>query len=86
MGVLAAFAGKILHGTPLIADGTEGINGLILSNCMHLSSWLKQPVTLPIDEDLYLEELNKRRAASKQKKNVVEVTFTTEDTYGSKKS
>lgn len=86
MGVLAAFAGKILHGTPLIADGTEGINGLILSNCIHLSSWLKQPVTLPIDEDLYLEELNKRRAASKQKKNVVEVTFTTEDTYGSKKS
>ena len=72
--------------TPLIADGTEGINGLTLSNCMHLSSWLKQPVILPIDEDLYLKELNKRRATSKQKENVVEVTFTTEDTYGSKKS
>lgn len=84
-GVLRAFAGRILHGTPLVADGTEGINGLTLSNAMHLSSWLKRPVEIPFDEDLFLSELNKLRASSKKKNNVEEVTFTTEDSYGSKK-
>jgi predicted dehydrogenase len=67
-GVLKAFAGRILHGTPLIADGKEGINGLTLSNAMHLSSWLDKTVGIPLDEDLFLEELNKRRSASKVKK------------------
>ena len=53
VGVLRAFAGKILHGTDLIANGEEGINGLTLSNAMHLSSWLGKEVTIPFDEDLY---------------------------------
>lgn len=82
-GVLNAFAGKILYGTPLVAEGAEGINGLTLSNAMHLSSWLGKPVKLPFDEDLFLTELNKRRATSKLKKNVKEVTFDTGSTYGS---
>jgi hypothetical protein len=67
VGVMKAFAGKILRGEPLIAEGTEGINGLMLSNAMHLSSWLGKPVDLPIDEDLFLAELNKRRALTKPK-------------------
>jgi predicted dehydrogenase len=66
-GVLKAFAGRILRGTPLVAEGKEGINGLTLSNAMHLSSWLDKTVTLPIDEGLFLEELNKRRALTKKK-------------------
>jgi predicted dehydrogenase len=66
-GVLNAFAGKILHGTPLIADGTEGINGLTLSNAMHLSSWTGKTIALPFDEDLFLSELNKRRESSVKK-------------------
>ncbi|MDI9520904.1 MAG: Gfo/Idh/MocA family oxidoreductase [Bacillota bacterium] len=66
-GVMRAFAAHILHGAPLLADGREGINGLTLSNAMHLSSWLKQPVTLPMDEQLFLDELNKRRAVSRHK-------------------
>ena len=60
-GVLKAFAGRILHGTPLVADGREGIHGLTLSNAMHLSSWLDKTVSLPLDEDLFFAELNKRR-------------------------
>ena len=64
-GVLNAFAGRILHGTPLIADGREGINGLTISNAMHLSSWLGKPVTLPFDEDLFYDELMKRAATSR---------------------
>jgi predicted dehydrogenase len=68
IGVLKAFAGKIVHGSPLVADGKEGINGLTLSNAMHLSSWLDTTVKIPFDEDLFLAELNKRRAGSKLKK------------------
>ncbi|MGB8455243.1 MAG: Gfo/Idh/MocA family oxidoreductase [Anaerocolumna sp.] len=82
-GVLNAFAGKVLHGTPLVAEGVEGINGLTLSNAMHLSSWLAKPVELPFDEELYLDELNMRRAASKHKKNVNEVIYNTDSSYGS---
>ena len=81
VGVLNAFAGRILHGTPLVAEGKEGINGLTLSNAMHLSSWLGKTVELPLDEDLFLEELNKKRQNSKKKDTVVETTFDTAGTY-----
>jgi len=80
VGVLKAFAGRILHGTPLIAEGLEGINGLTLSNAMHLSSWLKKEVEIPFDEDLFLEELNKRRSES-GKKEGTGVVFNTEGSY-----
>lgn len=86
MGVLRAFAGAILRGEPLIAGGEEGINGLTLSNAMHLSSWLKRPVEIPFDEELFLEELNKKRAASRKKEYVKEMTFSTKGTYGSEKA
>lgn len=80
VGVLKAFAGRILHGTPLIAEGVEGINGLTLSNAMHLSSWLKKEVEIPFDEDLFLEELNKRRSESRKKEGTG-VVFNTEGSY-----
>lgn len=80
VGVLKAFASRILHGTPLIAEGVEGINGLTLSNAMHLSSWLKKEVEIPFDEDLFLEELNKRRSESRKKEGTG-VVFNTEGSY-----
>jgi predicted dehydrogenase len=67
IGVLKAFAGRILRGAPLVAEGQEGINGLTLSNAMHLSSWLDTTVKLPMDEELFLAELTKRRALSPRK-------------------
>ena len=60
-GILRNFAARILRGEPLIAEGTEGINGLIISNAMHLSSWLDKTIDIPFDEDMFLKELNKRR-------------------------
>ena len=63
-GVLRAFVDHILNGGPLVAEGAEGINSLMLSNAMYLSSWTGETVELPIDEDRFLEELNKRRKAS----------------------
>ncbi len=73
-GVINAWADAILMGTPLIADGREGINGLTLSNAMHLSSFLGKPVDLPFDHDVYYEELMKRVKTSRRKTNVASGT------------
>jgi len=69
-GVINAWADAILMGTPLVADGREGINGLTLSNAMHLSSFLGKPVDLPFDHEVYYEELMKRVKTSRRKTNV----------------
>ncbi len=68
MGVFKAFAANILHGTPLVADGREGINGLTLSNAMHLSAFTNSEIELAsFDHDLFQEELMKRVATSRRK-------------------
>lgn len=58
--VMENFAMHILEGTPLLAPGADGINGVNLANAILLSSWLGKEVENPVDPDLYLEELNKR--------------------------
>ncbi len=80
-GVLNAFAKSILEGTPLLANGEEGINGLTLSNAMHLSAFTGKPVTLPMDEELYYEELMKRVKTSRRKEHVNAVVADTKGTY-----
>lgn len=74
------FVNNILFGEKLLAPATDGIYGLSISNAIHLSSWLERWVDLPIDEDLFLEELNKRIATSKDKE-VEEKVLNTENTY-----
>ena len=81
-GVLRAFAQHILTGAPLVAPGEEGINGLMISNAMHLSSWTGETVSLPIDEERFLAELNKRRENSRLKTGG-SVTLDTAGTYNS---
>ena len=81
VGVLNAWGSAILRGTPLVADGSEGINGLMLSNAMHLSSFLGRAVSLPIDEDLFYEELMKRVAVSRRKSTGADVFADTSGTY-----
>ena len=67
VGVLNAFAGAVLDGTPLIADGREGIRGLTLSNAMHLSAFLGRPVEIPFDEQEFYDLLMARVATSRRK-------------------
>ena len=55
--VFNRFASHILRGEPLIADGREGINSLLISNAIHLSSWLGKPVSIPFDEELFKQML-----------------------------
>ena len=80
VGVMNKFAAAILRGEDLVAHGAEGINGLMLSNAMHLSSWTGKSVELPIDEKFFLEELNKKRATSKLKEEKA-IIFHTDGSY-----
>ena len=63
-GILQNFTDVILHGGKLLAPGEEGINGLTISNAIHLSDWTNDWVELPIDADRYLELLNEKRKKS----------------------
>ena len=63
---------NILFKEPLIAEATEGIKSLTISNSIYLSTWINAPVCLPIDKDLFLSELNKRRETSRLKDGIVD--------------
>ncbi len=84
VGVMNAFAARILRGEPLVADGREGINGLSLSNAMHLSCWQNREVTLPLsheDEVAFKDELMARVKTSRRKENVSSVIADTSSSY-----
>lgn len=59
-GVLENFAQAVLHGTPLLAPGSDGMKGVRLANAIHLSSWTGAEVSLDFDEDEFLGMLNER--------------------------
>ena len=39
LGIFRNFTAAILDGTPLLAPGEEGVNGLTISNAIHYSAW-----------------------------------------------
>ena len=82
VGILKNFTNAILGTEPLFVDGTEGIHGVELMNAMLLSTFLDKTVDLPIDEDIYLEELKKKIASSKLKDSK-DIIMDTEGSYGS---
>ena len=63
--ILQNFADSILHGTKLIAPGTDGIFELTLSNAAYLSSWKNNcEIKIPFDDlefDKKLLELSKNK-------------------------
>lgn len=67
-GITADWVQAILKSTPLLAPGMEGINGLQISNAIHLSTWLDNWVGIPADEELYLKMLQERINNSMQDK------------------
>ena len=71
--VMTQFGDNILRGGELVGRGEEGINGLTISNCAHLSRWLDKPVELPIDKELYFKLLQEKIAGSKFVKVTKEV-------------
>ncbi len=74
-GVFNNFTSAVLHGTPLLAPGTDGIKGLTISNAMHYSTW-KGNIKVDVENfphDDFYAELQKKIASSKPKKSVNEV-------------
>ena len=67
-GITENWVNAILKGTPLLAPGKEGVNGLIISNAIHLSSWIDNWVEIPFDEELYYEKLMEKVRTSTFKK------------------
>ena len=64
-GILNNIANAILGLEEVYAPATDGLAGVQLANAMHLSSWLGESVTLPINDELFYEELKKRIAVSR---------------------
>ena len=82
VAVLNAFAAHIARGEPLIADGREGIRGLMLSNAIHLSGWTGETVSLPFDEERFLRLLKERCATSRHKEEA-DIVIDPSGDYGS---
>ena len=73
-GVLNAFAAAVLRGEPLVADGREGLRGLLISNAMHLSAWTGKEIELAsFDHARFASELALRAANSRRKESVCEM-------------
>lgn len=66
-GITENWVNAILHDTPLIAPGEEGIKGLMIANAMLLSTWEDDWVDLPIDEEKYLVHLQQKIEGSTYK-------------------
>ncbi|HZG84011.1 Gfo/Idh/MocA family oxidoreductase [Paenibacillus sp.] len=73
IGIMKNFTNAILRGEQLLAPGEEGINGLLISNAIHYSSWTDSLVDVEkFDHDRFYELLQDKIANSKAKKNVVQ--------------
>ncbi|MGE5558020.1 MAG: Gfo/Idh/MocA family protein [Bacillota bacterium] len=70
IGITSNWADAIRKGTPLLAPGTEGINGVELANAMLLSAWTDNWVDIPVDEDLYYQKLQEKITSSTFTKSV----------------
>lgn len=75
VGIMQNFVNGILFNEAQIAPGIEGINGLSLSNAIHLSTWTDAWVDLPIDHDLFYEQLQKKIEESRFVKITKEQVF-----------
>lgn len=70
IGILKNYTDFLLKKTDkFVAPGEEGIIGLTFSNAIHLSGWTGQNVSIPLDEKLFEEELQKR--IEEEKKNPI---------------
>ena len=83
VGIINNFANAILGIEPLFVKGEEGIKSVQMMNAMLLSTWLDRAVELPIDDELYLKELNRRIAESTVvKKDTPDVVLDISGSYG----
>lgn len=83
-GIINNFANALLGLEDFFVDGKEGIRGVELMNAIELSGWKGgEQVTIPVDEEEYLKELNARRATSRLKVVDDSAVADTSGTFGS---
>jgi predicted dehydrogenase len=72
VAILTNFANAIISGEKLIAPAAHGLPSLALANGMLLSSWQERAVELPLDSQVYQNELQKHlaRSALREKANI----------------
>ena len=83
MGILKDVSSSLLKGTPLLAPGIEGINGLTISNAIHLSGWTGKTVDVkdfPHDE-FYNILCDKIKESKVDKSGIKQRNSDTSNTY-----
>ena len=84
-GIINNFTLAILGREEQFVGGAEGINGVELMNAIELSGWNGgEKITLPVDEERYLSELNAHRATSRLKSVDDNRVTDTTGTFGSR--
>lgn len=81
VGIMKNFADAVLNGAKLLAPGEEGINGLTISNAIHLSSWTGETVDVknfPDDKfyDILQDKISKSTVVKKESNVVVDISKT----------
>ena len=85
-GIINNFTNAILGLEEQFVQGEEGINGVELMNAIELSGWNNgEEISLPIDEERYLKELNAHRATSRLKTGNDNLVADMDGTFGSKR-
>lgn len=85
-GIINNFANALLGKEEFFVQGIEGINGVELMNAIELSGWKGgEKITLPVNEEEYLAELNKRRLTSRRKEGGNGKIAEMDNTFGDKK-
>lgn len=74
VGIMQNFVNAIIKSEAQLSPGVEGVNGLSLSNAMHMSSWIDDWVELPMDGKRYYNLLQDKIKASNFNKVTKEVT------------
>ncbi len=81
-GIINNFLNYLLGEEELFVKGRDGIGCVELMNAIELSGWNRgKEVSLPVNEEEYRKELDKRIATSRLKENVCEKVIDTSNTY-----
>ena len=82
VGILNNFASAVLNGTKLLAPGEEGINGLTISNSIHLSAWTGETVDVKnFPDDRFYALLQEKIRNSTVVKKEAQIYADTSGTY-----
>lgn len=82
VGILKDFVKAVNEGTPLLAPGIEGINGLTISNAIHYSAWTGDWANVKnFPHDEFYKLLEEKIKTSKRKTNTKKVSSDLAGTY-----